>query len=104
MTETYSTTIYRESDTASSSSVRVISLSVAADGSVSLDASDMGAIVKEWWGDDDYEFWVNVPAKAIHKLVFALLREKYSARSGAVDEFHAFCGKEGIENKWDSWI
>ena len=62
-----------------------------------------GRGVEEIWGDDDYKFWVDVPAKALHKLVFALIREKYSGRSGAVDEFRAFCEKEGIENKWDSW-
>ena len=99
MTETYSAEIYRQDG----AEFRSIRLNVHADGSVKLDAQDMGEGVEKIWGDDDYEFWVDIPAKALHKLVFALIREKYSGRSGAVDEFRAFCEKEGIENKWDSW-
>jgi hypothetical protein len=99
MTEIYSAELYRQEGAA----FRSIRLNVNADGSVKLDAQDMGKGVEEIWGDDDYEFWVDVPAKALHKLVFALIREKYSGRSGAVDEFRAFCEKEGIENKWGSW-
>jgi hypothetical protein len=81
-----------------------VRLSVANDGSVRLDAQDMGKPVKETWGDSDYEFWVDVPTTALHKLVFALLRDRYSGRSGAVDEFRAFCKEHGIDQVWDSWI
>ena len=61
----------------------------------------MGKVVEEIWGDDDYEFWVQIPATALHKPVFALLREKYSGRDGSVDEFRTFCTKEEIEHRWD---
>ena len=78
-------------------------LSVGPDGSIRSDAHDMGKLVEQTWGDDDYEFWVDVPAPEIHKLVFALLRDRYTGRSSAVDEFRAFCEKEGIKHEWDSW-
>jgi len=82
-----------------------VRLTVKPDGSVLLDSQDMGKSVEEIWGDDDYEFWIDVPAAAIRKLGFALLlRDRYAGRSGAVDEFNAFCEKEGIDHKWDSWI
>src|SRR6476620_5451404 len=100
MTGTYSTELYRQEGDA----FRVVTLNVNADGSVRVDAQDMGKVVEEIWGDDDYEFWVDVSAAELHKLVFALIREQYSGRSRAVDEFRAFCEKEGIKNKWDSWI
>ena len=99
MTEIYGAEIYRQEG----AEFRSIRLTVQADGSVKLDAQDMGKTTEKVWGDNDYEFWVDVPAKALHKLVFSLIREKYSGRNGAVDEFRAFCEKEGIENKWDSW-
>lgn len=82
---------------------RSVRLTINTDGSVKLDTQDMGKTVKEIWGDDDYEFWVDVPAAALYKLLFTLLREKYSGRSDAVDEFRAFCKKEEIEHSWDSW-
>ncbi len=92
MTETYSTELYRQEG----DNFRSVRLSVTADGSVRLDAQDMGKFVEEVWGDSDYEFGVDVPATALRKLVFSLLREKYAGRSGAVDEFRAFCKREDI--------
>jgi hypothetical protein len=100
MTETYSAELYRQAG----DPFRSVRLSVHADGLLRLDAQDMGKTVEEIWGDEDYEFWVDVPATAFQKLVFALIRDKYGGRSDAVDEFCAFCKKEGIENKWDSWV
>jgi hypothetical protein len=99
MPETYSTELYRQE----SDSFRSIRLSVNPDGSIRLDAQDMGKHVEEVWGDSDYEFLVDVSASAIRKLVFALLREKYVGRERAVDEFHEFCKREEIEHEWDSW-
>jgi hypothetical protein len=66
---------------------RSVRVSVRADGSIRLDAQDMGEYVEQVWGDDDYEFWVDVPSTAIRKLVFALLRDRYIGRRDAVDEF-----------------
>jgi hypothetical protein len=100
MSEIHSAELYRQEGAA----FRSVRLSVEPDGSVRLDAQDMGKSVEEMWGDGDYEFWVDVPATAINKLVFALLRERYAGRAGAVDEFQAFCKNEGIDHKWDSWI
>jgi hypothetical protein len=100
MTETLSTELYRQEG----AEFRSVRLSVGPDGSIHLDAQDMGKIVEQIWGDDDYEFWVDVPATAIRKLVFALLRDRYAGRTGAVDEFRTFCEKEDIEHKWDSWV
>ena len=99
MTETHSSEIFRQEG----DSFRSVRLCVNADGSVRLDAQDMGKQVEEVWGDSDYEFWVDVPAEALGKLAFALLREKYAGRSRAVDEFRAFCEREDIEHKWGSY-
>jgi len=73
---------------------------VAADGSARLSRHDLRPSLKESSDDEDYEYHVNVPAAAVPKLVFALLREKYLGRSGAVHEFREFCEKQGIELWW----
>ena len=49
MTEAYSTELYRQ-EGAEFRSVRV---AVNADGSIRLDAQDMGKSVEKWWSDDD---------------------------------------------------
>ena len=100
MTVIYSTELYRQEG----DSFRSVRLSVNPDGSIRLEAQDMGKYVEEVWGDSDYEFWVDVSASAIRKLVFALLREKYGGRERAVDEFREFCKREEIEHEWDSWV
>ena len=95
----YSTELYRQEG----AQFRPVRVSVKVDGSLRLDAQDMGKFVEQVWRDDDYEFWVDVPATAMRKLVFALLRDRYAGRADAVDEFRAFCETEGIEHQWMSW-
>ncbi len=97
--ESYSTELFRQEG----AQFRSVRLSVNGDGSVRLDAQDMGELVEQVWGDDDYEFWVDVPATEIRKLAFALLRDRYIGRSHAVGEFRDFCQKEAIAHKWMSW-
>src|SRR5437667_12838343 len=95
MTETYSIELYlQEAD-----NFRSVRLAGHADGSVRLDAQDMGKLVEEVWGDTDYEFCVDVPATALRKLALILLRDSYAGRSGTVDEFRAICKREGDEHK-----
>jgi hypothetical protein len=53
-----------------------VCLTVREDGSVFLDTQDMGELVEETWGDIDYEFWVEIPASALPKLVSELLRDQ----------------------------
>jgi hypothetical protein len=100
MSERYSDEIFRQEG----GNFRSNHIIADNDGSLRISAHDMGKIVEETWGADEYEFWVHIPPAAIHKLAFALMREKYAGRSGAVDEFRAFCKKEGIEHKWDNWM
>ena len=82
---------------------RSVRLNVPDEGALRLSCQDMGETVEQFWGDDDYEFWVDVPVGELRKLVFVLLREKYAGRSGAVDEFRDFCKREGVEHQWMSW-
>jgi hypothetical protein len=78
---------------------RFVDLRVNADGSMGLYTQDIGPTAKAFWGDDDYEFGVGVPAAALPKLVFALVREKYLGRANAVDEFREFCKKKVLNTK-----
>jgi hypothetical protein len=61
----YSTELYRQEGV----QFRSVRLSDEGDGSVRLDTQDMGELVEQTWGDEDYEFWVDVPPTEIRKLV-----------------------------------
>jgi hypothetical protein len=98
MNQTHSVQLYRQGGP----ETRSVNLSVGPDG-VRLGALDAGPLVERTWGHDDYEYWVDVPSDEIHNLLFALVGERYADRSEAVDEFRAFCKKEGIKFEWGSW-
>jgi hypothetical protein len=83
---------------------RAVDLSVKADGSLRMLAHDMGKLVQEVWGEDEYEYWVDVPAAAVQELAFVLLRAAFSGRERAVDEFRAFCEEEKIEHTFANWV
>jgi hypothetical protein len=82
---------------------RSIRLYLTDDG-LQLLAHDMGPKVEQFWGDDDYEFWVEIKPHAMRQLAFALLRDRYAGRERAVDEFREFCKQNAIEHEFDSWV
>jgi hypothetical protein len=83
---------------------RSVCLRLDDDGTIKMDAQDMGPRVIQWWGDDDYEFWVRVPSASLPKLVFELLREKFSGQLGAVDAFRDWCRAHGVQHEFGSWV
>ena len=83
---------------------RSVRLALEDDGTIKMDAQDIGPIVTQIWGDDDYEFWVRVPPASLPKLAFELLREKFSGQLGAVDAFRDWCTTRGVQHEFDSWI
>lgn len=82
---------------------RSIIVTLEADGTLMLDAQDMGALVKEVWGDSDYEFWCRIPPEGAAKLAYVLLRELYANREQAVDELRALCAAENIPHESGSY-
>lgn len=83
---------------------RSVRLALEDDGTIKMDAQDIGPTVTQIWGDDDYEFWVSVPPAAVSKLAFELLHEKFAGQLGAVDAFRDWCKMHGVEHEFDSWI
>ena len=71
---------------------------------VRLSTTDAGPAVQRWWGRDEYEFWVDVPAEAIPALVCALLKEKYEGNLQAVDQFRTFCTDNGVPHRFMTWM
>ncbi len=73
-------------------------------GASRMEAQYIGPTVSQFWGDDDYEFWVRVPPASLPKLAFELLREKFSGQLGAIDAFRDWCTTHGVQHEFDSWI
>ena len=95
MSESVSEEVFRKEG----ENFRSIIATLEADGTLMLDAQDMGPLVKEVWGDSDYEFWCSIPAEAAGRLAYALLRKLYANREQAVDELRALCAAENIPHE-----
>ncbi len=74
------------------------------DGGLRLEGGDVGERVKEFWGDDDYEYWVDVPASALGRLLLVLLKEKYDGDLQAVSKFRTLCESNAIAHDFSNWV
>jgi hypothetical protein len=83
---------------------RYISLAIRDDGSIRMDGADWGPTAEQFWGSDEYEFWVTVPSHAVAKLAFVLLQDKFTGRAEAVSEFRDFCKQHDVEHSFDNWV
>ncbi len=83
---------------------RSVRLNIEDDGTVTMDAQDMGPSVEKIWGDSDYEFWIRVAPAALPKLAYELLYEKFAGQLGAVDAFRDWCKAHGVEHEFGSWV
>lgn len=99
MSERLSEEIYRQEG----DNFRSIRVTLETDGTLMVDAQDMGPLVKEVWGDSDYEFWCRIPPEATGKLAYTLLRKLYANREQAVDELRKLVAAEDIPHENGSY-
>lgn len=110
-------------------STKAIDAYLNSDGSLRLKGTESGELVKRWWGEDDYEYWVDVPASEIGRLVLRLLREKggdepsvdipsseigrlvllllkerFHGNTRAVEEFKKFCESNDVAHRFHYWF
>ena len=45
-----------------------------ADGTLSINGQDMGPMVEQFWGDDDYEYFLSIPKKSIEMFLLHLMK------------------------------
>jgi hypothetical protein len=73
------------------------------DGAISIDGQDMGPLVERTWQHDDYEYSVFVPAAAVPKLAFELLKEKFTGNLSAEVDLLKFCREHSVPAEFCSW-
>ena len=84
------------------------------DCELTISGQDIGQATEEFWGDSDYEYWLTLPptsAEKFFKLICAnspgedpldVLQKKFHG-TGAFSGIRAFCARNGIEAKFDSY-
>ena len=83
---------------------RSVAVHLHDDGCVRLNAVETGQKVQNFWGTENYEYWVSVPAAELSRLVFHLLRERYAGSPDAVEQLRAFCERNGIAHQFEEWF
>jgi hypothetical protein len=63
---------------------------ITAEDVLQFSGQDTGQAPKEYWGDDDYEYWFLIPAEQKDRVLLALLEELYQGNPRAVSEFQSF--------------
>jgi hypothetical protein len=85
-------------------------VTVDADGSLTIDGYDIGPAVEAFFGHDDYEFHRTVPAEGVARLraalgvaadgdLLAALQERFTWTT----QIEALLGELGVESEFWSW-
>ncbi len=82
---------------------RFIHATVEPNGDLVLSGQDLGDGPQQFWGDDEYEFWVTVSAEHKDAVLLALLEARFGGDPAAVDTFRAFLTEYGIPGKFETW-
>ncbi|NNG57129.1 hypothetical protein [Sphingomonas paucimobilis] len=80
-----------------------VDMALTAEGGIDLSGQDMGPIVKQTWGDDDYEYGVRIAPADVSKLAFALIAEHYHGDLQAVQKVRELAERHGINPQFWDW-
>ena len=69
------------------------------EGNLVLEGYDTGELVREWWGDSDYEYWLKVADDDKDTVLLWLIKERFKDDS----EFKEWLNSKGIPNQFQSW-
>ena len=72
-------------------------------GDLVISGQDLGKAPKEFWGDDEYEYWLVVKAAHKDRLLLALLEKHYSGNNYLVSELKAYLESKGIPCEFASY-
>ncbi|WP_295447503.1 hypothetical protein [uncultured Thiodictyon sp.] len=82
---------------------RHITAEITSTGDLLLSGQDLGPLVREVWGDSDYEYWLTVPASEKDRVLLMLLEIAYAGDEQAVNKLREALDSRGIPCKFDSY-
>jgi hypothetical protein len=73
-------------------------------GTLRIEGQDIGPSVERLQGDSDYEYWMEIAADDIGRLVPALLKETFNAEGRLTFErVRDLCRENGIDSNFNVW-
>ena len=74
------------------------------DGTLSISGQDMGPMVKEFWGDDDYEYFLSIPKKSIEMFLLHLMKLAFNTEKKITfGDCKEILEVNKIEHSFDWW-
>jgi hypothetical protein len=95
----------REWETSEGKELTIIDAEFVEDGTLRISGADFGSGVEKWWGDYDYEYWMEIAPEDSKKLFLLILRETFNADLKVTfSSLRELCKANGIDPKFDSWV
>jgi hypothetical protein len=69
-------------------------------GDLVLDGWDFGPAVEDYWGHDDYEYWLFVKAVDVPKVLLELIKDRFDNMIA----FQNWLEQKGIDSKFRNWL
>ncbi len=81
-----------------------IDAEITKQGNLLVSGQDVGEAPRRFWGDADYEYWLQVPAAEKDRVLLALLEACYEGDTQVVSKLRDVLTAAGIPHTFDSWI
>ena len=81
-----------------------ISAYIDKDGDLVISGQDLGEFPEKYWGDSDYEYWLNVSAEYKDRILLALLESLYKGDLRVVSNLRAKLDEKEIPYEFGSWV
>lgn len=82
---------------------RQLTLGLDRAGGLTLTFHEMGATEEAAWGADDCEIALEMDAKAVNRLAFALLCERLTGQPDGLEHLRAFCEDHDVQHTVACW-
>ena len=80
-----------------------IDVEITGEGDLLFSGQDVGEAPKEFFGDSDYEYWLQVYKADKDEFLLALIEKFYSGNAMIISETRAFLDAKGIPCRFDSY-
>ena len=92
--------IYRR-DGEAFSSIRAV---FDANGNLKIDGQDMGPLVEQFFGDDDFEYYLTIPKEELKNFTLEVLKKTFNqTKPLGFYDLKDMCKDAGIKHCYDWW-
>jgi hypothetical protein len=81
-----------------------IDAEITNEGDLLFSGQDVGEDPKQFFGDIDYEYWLQVKASEKDRVLLAVIKKLYSGNPSAFEEFKEFLESKHIPCEFSSYV